>query len=128
MEEYKDDEVVSRVYYDEAGLQITVTGSSDRTATFKGGNKKWRSFLLDNLDFLDGVKLVNTFFVTVIVAVTIDEDGNITDAYVDVPVSPAFDAQALKVINKSPAWIPAIDHNRRVKYFHRQAITFGQVD
>ena len=37
-------------------------------------------------------------------------------------------AQALKVINKSPAWIPAIDHNRRVKYFHRQAITFGQVD
>ena len=128
VEEYKHNELVSRIYYDEAGKQLTDTTSKDRPAGFKGGNKKWRSFLLDNLDFLDGVKLVNTFFVTVVVAVTIDEDGNITDAYVDVPVSPAFDAQALKVINRSPAWLPAIDHNRRVKYFHRQAITFGQVD
>lgn len=128
MEEYGQDELLSRVYYDEAGLRSADTTSKDRTAGFKGGNKKWRSFLLNNLDFLDGVKLVNTYFVTVVVAVTIDEQGNITDAYVEVPVSPKFDEQALKVINKSPAWIPAIDHNRNIKYHKRQAITFGQID
>ncbi|MEO6540277.1 MAG: energy transducer TonB, partial [Ferruginibacter sp.] len=128
VEEYKQDALVSRIYFDESGRQLTDTTNKDRPSAFKGGPKKWRSFLLDNLDFLDGVKLVNTFFVTVVVAITIDEDGNITDAYVDVPVSPAFDAQALKVINKSPAWLPAIDHNRRIKSFHKQAITFGQVD
>ena len=83
---------------------------------------------MDNLDFLDGVKLVNTFFVTVVLAFTIDETGKITDAYVEVPVSPAFDAQALKVINKSPDWLPAIDHNRNIKTFYRLPITFGQVD
>ena len=61
-------------------------------------------------------------------ASTIDEAGNITDVYVDVPVSPKFDEQAIKVIKKSPAWIPAVDHNRNVKYHTRQSITFGQVD
>lgn len=128
VEVYKDNELVSRVYYNEAGQQLADTASKDMPASFKGGKKKWRSFLLNNLDFLDGVKLVNTYFVTVVLAITIDEAGNITDAYVDVPVSPKFDEQALKVIKRSPAWVPAVDHNRNVKYHMKQSITFGQVD
>lgn len=128
VEEYKANELVSRLYYNEAGQAIANTTSNDRPASFKGGPKKWRSFLLNNLDFLDGVKLVNTYFVTVVLALTIDEDGNITDVYVDVPVSPKFDEQAIKVIKKSPAWIPAVDHNRNIKYHTRQSITFGQID
>lgn len=128
VEEYKANELVSRVYYNEAGQLLSDTESKDRPASFKGGLKKWRSFLLNNLDFLDGVKLVNTYFVTVVLALTIDEAGNITDVYVDVPVSPKFDEQAIKVIKKSPAWIPAVDHNRNVKYHTRQSITFGQID
>lgn len=128
IEEYKANDLVSRVYYNELGQQLSDTENKDRPASFKGGPKKWRSFLLNNLDFLDGVKLVNTYFVTVVLALTIDEAGNITDVYVDVPVSPKFDEQALKVIKRSPAWIPAVDHNRNIKYYTRQSITFGQID
>jgi antitoxin component YwqK of YwqJK toxin-antitoxin module len=128
VEEYKANEMVSREYYNEAGQPQADTTPNDRRPSFKGGPKKWRSFLMNNLDFLDGVKLVNTYFVTVVLALTIDEAGNITDVYVDVPVSPKFDEQALKVIKKSPAWIPAVDHNRNVKYHTRQSITFGQID
>ncbi|HNU87016.1 MAG TPA: energy transducer TonB [Ferruginibacter sp.] len=128
LEVYKYDELASRVYYDETGKQLADTSNRDQPAAFKGGNKKWRSYLMDNLDFLDGVKLVNTFFVTVVVAVTIDEAGNITDAYIDVPVSPAFDKQALKVMQRSPAWQPAVSHNRNIRSFRKQPITFGQVD
>lgn len=61
LEVYKYDELASRVYYDETGKQLADTSNRDRPAAFKGGNKKWRSYLMDNLDFLDGVKLVNTF-------------------------------------------------------------------
>jgi len=128
VETYSRDESMSRIYYDETGTQLASDVSKDRAAGFKGGTKKWRSYLHNNMDFLDGVKLVNTFFVTVVVAVTIDEEGNITDAYAEVPVSPAFDKQAIKVLEKSPQWLPAIDHNRFVKSYYRQAITFGQID
>jgi len=84
--------------------------------------------ILNNLDFLEGEKLVKSYFVRVVFELTCEEAGNITDVYVEVPVSPNFDQQALKVIRKSPAWIPAVDHNRNVQYHTRQSITFGQVD
>ena len=125
-EEYKNAELVSSIYYNEEGQQLKGATSIDQGAVFKGGSKKWKAFLFNNLDFLDEVKLKNTNAVTVVLAITIDEEGNVTDAYVDVPVSPKFDEAALKVIKKSPPWIPAINHNRHVKYFLRQSITFNQ--
>lgn len=128
VEIYKQDLLAGGKYYDETGKLLADATNKNRDAEFKGGRKKWKSYLANNLDFLDGVKLVNTFFVTVVVAMTIDEEGNVTDAYIDVPVSPAFDRQALKILQRSPAWVPAVDHNRNVKYAYRQPITFGLVD
>lgn len=125
---YKKDKLVSRVYYDEAGVALTDTTNRDTPAAFKGGKKKWRSFLFNDSDFMDGVKLVNTTIITVVLAFTIDEEGNVTDAYVEVPVSPAFDERALQIIKRSPAWNPAISHNRRIKTQVRQPISFTQLD
>lgn len=127
-EEYKQDKLLSRVYYDEAGVQLTDTASKDGPAEFKGGSKKWRSFLIENLVFPPGVKITNTEKITVVISATIDEEGKVTDAFVSVPVHAAFDNEALRVLKKSPKWIPATDHNRHIKYYIRQPITFGQYD
>jgi TonB family protein len=128
MEEYEQDKLISRVYYDEAGVQLADTTNRNRNAEFKGGEKKWRSFLSSNLEFPPGVKLNNTEKITVVVNATIDEDGNVTDLYVSVPVHPKFDEEALRVFRRSPKWVPSIAHNRRVKYYIRQPLTFGQYD
>ncbi|MBL0180730.1 MAG: energy transducer TonB [Chitinophagaceae bacterium] len=126
LEDYRQGKLVSRIYYNEEGIALTDTTNRDREADFKGGNKKWRSFMENKLEFPAGVKLVNTDVITVVINATIDEEGNVTDTYVDIPFNPLFDEEALRVMKKSPKWVPAISHNRRVKYYVRQPVFFGQ--
>jgi TonB family protein len=85
-------------------------------------------FAFINLEFPAGVTLKNTEKITVVVNATIDEEGNISDAYISVPVHPKFDEEALRVFKRSPKWIPAVAFNRSVKYYIRQPLTFGQYD
>lgn len=64
--------------------------------------------------------------ITVVVAATIDEDGNILDPFVLVPFYKAFDEMALSIFKKSPKWLSAIKHNRAVFTRVSQPITFVQ--
>jgi TonB family protein len=126
LEKYRQDELLSRIYYDENGTQLADTSNKDRDAQFKGGEKKWRDYLFGSLQFPADVKLVNTDVITVVVNATIDEEGKISDVYVSVPFNPKFDDEALRAMKRSPKWLPAIRQNRRVKSYIRQPISFRQ--
>jgi hypothetical protein len=52
----------------------------------------------------------------------------VTDAEVYMPFHEEFDRIALKIIKNSPAWLPAISNNRKVKVYRLQPITFTQSD
>jgi hypothetical protein len=56
----------------------------------------------------------------------VDEEGLIQDAEVTGSLHPDFDKIALEAIKNSPKWIPAIDHNRKIKAYRRQPVTFAQ--
>jgi outer membrane biosynthesis protein TonB len=56
----------------------------------------------------------------------VDEEGTIQDAEVTGSLHPDFDKVALEAIKNSPKWIPAIDHNRKIKAYRRQPVTFAQ--
>jgi antitoxin component YwqK of YwqJK toxin-antitoxin module len=126
LEKYRQDILLSRTYYDENGTQLADTSNKDRDAEFKGGEKKWQEYLTGSLQFPEDVKLVNTDVITVVVDATIDEEGKISDVYVSVPFDPKFDDEALRVMKRSPKWLPAIRQNRRVKSYIRQPISFRQ--
>ena len=64
--------------------------------------------------------------ITVGVDFTVDENGKIKDAEVSVPFHPTFDKTALRIVENSPAWQPAREHNRYVVAYRRQPITFAQ--
>jgi antitoxin component YwqK of YwqJK toxin-antitoxin module len=128
LEKYRNDVLLSRIYYNENGTPLPDTSNKDRDAEFKGGEQKWRDFLEDNLQFPDDVELVNTDVITVVIEATIDEEGMISDVYVTVPFDPKFDNEAVRVMKRSPKWLPRIRHNRRVKEYIRQPISFRQVD
>jgi antitoxin component YwqK of YwqJK toxin-antitoxin module len=123
-EEYKAGKQVSRIYFDEDGMQLTDTSSRDRPALFRGSRGKWRRYVENNLQWPRNVKLVNTDTVTVMVMATIDEAGNVTNAYVEVPFHPLFDKEVLRVVKRSPKWTPAISHNRYVKDWLFEAVDF----
>ena len=124
LETYEADKLVSYKYFNEEGVEGKKI--KDRDAEFSGGNSAWQEFLLKHMRFPDQYKLTNTDRVTVVIKATIDEDGKVTDLFVDIPFDPRFDDIALDIMKKSPAWVPSISHNRRVKMYVRQPITFLQ--
>jgi antitoxin component YwqK of YwqJK toxin-antitoxin module len=124
LEDYKRNKLVSRIYFDEEGMQLSDTSDRDRPALFRGSPGKWKKYVENNLVWPRNVNLVNTDTITVVVMATIDESGKITDAYVDVPFHPLFDKEVLRVIKRSPKWAPSISHNRYVKDWIRQPVDF----
>lgn len=126
MEVYNSGQLASRAYYDEGGRQISDTTNKDREADFPGGMKAWQKYLQKNLYFPPKWQFKNDGQAIVLVDWAIDEEGNVTDVRVTGSLHPEFDKIAVDVIRKSPKWIPAVDHNRKIKAFCRQPVTFVQ--
>ncbi|WP_170234193.1 energy transducer TonB [Segetibacter aerophilus] len=123
---YTDGRLVNKTYFDEDGNTIADTTNRDHEATFKGGSKGWVQFLQSQVYFPSQYKIVNGDAAVVVVTGVVDEEGNMTDVEVNTPFYPDFDRIAVNAVRKSPKWTPAVDHNRRVKYLIRQAVTFAQ--
>ncbi|HNP23088.1 MAG TPA: energy transducer TonB [Panacibacter sp.] len=126
VEIYNEGAFVAKTLFTEDGTQQTDTTSLDREASFPGGPEAWKKFMLKHLWFPEQYQITNADKAVVVVTFTIDEDGNLTDAALLAPFHPAFDKIALNMLSKSPKWIPAIQHNRRVKYRFKQQVTFQQ--
>lgn len=118
--------LVSRNYFDENGTAIQDTTNKDREASFVGGLSAWQRYLSKQVYFPKGYEITNSDQAVVVVTLTIDEEGKVEDAWVNTPFHPEFDKLALAAVRKSPKWQPAISHNRKVKYYARQPVTFAQ--
>jgi antitoxin component YwqK of YwqJK toxin-antitoxin module len=126
LETYDHGKLIDKKYYDENGNSVTDTTDKNHSPQFMKSNKAWQDYLSKKVYFPDSYKITNSDFVVVMVTFSIDEEGNILDAYVSVPFNPAFDDIALKAIKDSPKWTPAKAHNRSVSYTYAQPVTFSQ--
>ncbi|MBP6430863.1 MAG: energy transducer TonB [Ferruginibacter sp.] len=125
--QYKNDEIVSASYYKEDGALVEGEPIIDSDATFS--TKKfdsWKDYLDRKLFWPNGFKFQGGGKATIIVMFTINEQGKVEDAYIDIPLHEAFNENALHPIKNSPLWKPAIQFNRPVKHVVRQAVTFSQ--
>jgi hypothetical protein len=120
---YEKGTMTSKECYDENG-NILENCLPDTPAIFPGGQAAWQNYLVRQLYFPPGLEFRNADAATVLVSFAVDEDGNIKDAFVDIPLFPQFDAIALDVIKKSPKWKPAIQNNRKIKSFAKQPVVF----
>ena len=101
-------------------------------ASFPGGDEGWRQYLMKNLHperIVDLVKFPRgkkTFKQTVIVKFIVIRDGTLAEISAENydQVDPYCADAAIKVIKKSPNWIPAYQHGRKVNAYRRQPITF----
>jgi hypothetical protein len=126
IEIYNDGALVNKQYFDENGNNIPDTANKDHIAEFPGGNNAWLKYLQKHLYFPDQYQIKNSDHAVVVVTFTVDEDGNVIEAEASTPFYPAFDRIAENVVRKSPKWLPAINHNRRVKDRFTQAVIFQQ--
>ena len=126
LETYDAGKLIDKQYFDEQGNMMADTSNNDRDAEFPGGQKAWIKFMYKGLYFPPQYKIANADSAVVVISFSINLDGKLKDPFVSTPFYPEFDKIALRAIAKSPQWIPAMKHNRKIYYYMRQPITFGQ--
>lgn len=126
IETYQQGQLLAKQYFDEEGGQIADTTNRDRDASFPGGVQAWKKYLEKKIFFPPDFKITGTDEIIVVVDFAVHENGKIGEVRVTAPFHPAFDRIAADAIRNSPPWLPAISHNRKVKYYVRQPVTFSQ--
>ena len=125
-EVYNNGQLISRIYFSEDGKALSDTANKDREAAYKGDIKAWQNYLIKQLYFPSQWQFSEGTQAIVFVDWVVDEEGTIQDAEVTGSLHPDFDKLGLAAIKNSPKWIPAIDHNRKIKAYRRQPVTFAQ--
>lgn len=117
LEEYDKGVPTSVKWFNEDGSAAVPTDPLERDPDFSGGMKQMQQFLLEHLNYPEEAR-ENGEQGVVYVQFYIEPDGSITDIRVVKGVSKSLDAEAIRVIEAMPKWLPAYNHNRakRIKY------------
>ncbi|WP_316803968.1 energy transducer TonB [Pedobacter nototheniae] len=116
-----------------AAKKPLVSSTVDQQSEFEGGLQAWGNFLRKNLDASRAAEAQDSLSFAkygmrqmAIVKFMVCEDGSLCDFEIvnKNKVSPAVANEALKVIQKSPKWIPAKSKNGSVKTIFQQPIAF----
>lgn len=94
-------------------------------ASFKGGESAWRKYLERNLNPntpVDNGAPEGTY--TVYVQFVVSKDGTISDVKALTNHGYGMEKEATRVIQKGPAWVPAVQNGRSVNAYRKQPITF----
>lgn len=92
-------------------------------AQFKEGENDWRRYLRKALNDDVAIKSVNGGLV--IVDFTVNKTGACVDVHLSKSVEFVLDEEAIRVIENSPLWKPAVQGDKKVNAYRRQPITFG---
>jgi len=129
----KDEGIVTPVDIDQ-GKQIIEEKKEDENkifekveieASFKGGESAWKKYLERNLNPntpVDNGAPEGTY--TVYVQFVVSKDGSISDVKALTNHGYGMEAEAIRVIKKGPAWVPAVQNGRQVNAYRKQPITF----
>jgi len=92
---------------------------------FNGGNPdiEFRKYIMQNLKYPE-IARENGVGGKVYVQFIVNEQGNIVNAKVLLPVDPALDNEALRVVNSSPAWTPGKQRGKPAKVIYTFPINF----
>lgn len=100
--------------------------SGEHMARFLGGTEGWTYFLRKHVrTTVPGTNNAPTGMYRVTVAFHIDKDGNISDVRAENDPGYGTAAEAVRVMKKSPRWIPAVQNGRPVALPYKQQIVFA---
>ena len=89
---------------------------------FPGGQDSMMNYLRNNLIYPETQA---DYEGNVYVKFVINEDGSINNAQIVKGLAPAFDMEALRVVNQMPAWIPGKQNNVPVKTYFTLVVKFS---
>ncbi len=116
--------IVNQEGYDTSGNKIKGY-IFDRESDFKGGQQGWITYLQSNLkNDLPSQKGAPTGKYTVVLSFVIGVDGKLSEVTASSDPGYGTKEEAIRVLEKGPKWIPAIQNGKFVLSRKRQAISF----
>ena len=122
-EHYNDGKLITGTATDENGKLTSYSGQRGTPPQFPGGYQGFGNYLGSNIKYpIDARK--KSIQGSVIISFVVERDGKITRIMVAKSVSPSLDEEAVRVLENSPAWIPAMQFGRPVSVAYSVPIRF----
>ncbi|MCH5715654.1 energy transducer TonB [Niabella hibiscisoli] len=97
----------------------------DREAKFPPQNGGWRTYLERNLDGMVPIRNGATGGQgTVIIQFVVEKDGTLSNMKALTKIGYGAEEEVLRILKKSPKWIPASRYGKIVKAYRKQPVTF----
>ena len=95
----------------------------ERSPRFPGGDEEMYSWMGENIVY-PSVELADATDVVVEVSFIVRKNGTLTDVKIERGNNPAFNAEAMRIINTMPRWEPALNNGEPVDAIMLLPITF----
>jgi antitoxin component YwqK of YwqJK toxin-antitoxin module len=124
-EDYVNGERKTYNCFDEEGKKLSETECEEKEAEFNGGSAAWLRFLSRNLNpdlpIKNGAPPGQYM---VVIQFIVDNDGKVYDIIPLTKFGFGMEEEAVRLLKKSPRWIPAQQYGKKVKAYRKQPITF----
>lgn len=123
--DFKGDKGVIITYGENGITKEALFTRVEQEAEFPGGLDGWRVYLQKNLDPQVPVYMkAPAGIYKVKVQFIVNQDGSITDIKTLTNHGYGMEKEVMRIMKKSPLWIPAVQYGRKVKAYRIQPITF----
>lgn len=128
---YKNDSLLTSVLWSHDSIvsiedlhhqDSSISYPDEKEATFPGGIKAWRKYILKCMKSFDHVSILKGG--VVVVAFVIDLDGSVVGVHLRRSMNYFCDEQSVESIRKSPKWEPAYQNGKNLKAYRLQPFTF----
>lgn len=101
----------------------------EEEAYFPGKENGWRNFLIENLNPSVPVdKGAPAGIYTVYIQFIVGKDGKVFDIKPLTKHGFGMEAEVVRILKKSPPWIPAVQLGRNVNAYRKQPVTFQVIE
>ena len=130
--EIKVDEIA---FVDESKVKDGVNGNDDNKIftvmevppEFPGGQSALSQWLSYNIRYPEDAQ-INKIQGRSLIRFVVNKDGSVSDAVITLPLDPALDAEAIRVVERMPDWIPGRNNGKPVNAYFMLPITYRLVD
>jgi protein TonB len=95
----------------------------EEDSKFKGGKNGWRWYLDKNFKYPKEA-MDRGIIGDVRIRFTVDVDGTVTDPWIIKSVELSLDDESMRLIQKSPKWVPGTQDGKKIKTYKVQPIFF----
>lgn len=98
-------------------------------ASFPGGGEAWSNFLQTNLKAdIPAKRKAPVGLYTVTVQFIVDKGGKVSDIKALTNHGFGMEQEVMRVLKRSPRWMPAVQDGKKVKAYRKQPISFSISD